>query len=86
MSAMITPELVVLDTSLGTDRAGVIRRLAELVVAQGRADQVEGLFADALAREEKTATGIPGGLTPSSAFALDLAVLWQRGDILPAFG
>ncbi|WP_156930018.1 fructose-specific PTS transporter subunit EIIC, partial [Arthrobacter sp. 35/47] len=35
---------------------------AELVVAQGRADQVEGLFADALAREEKTATGIPGGI------------------------
>ncbi|MFJ6279629.1 PTS fructose transporter subunit IIABC [Arthrobacter subterraneus] len=62
MSAMITPELVVLDKSLGNDRAGVIRRLAELVVAQGRADQVEGLFADALAREEKTATGIPGGI------------------------
>ncbi|WP_299166932.1 fructose-specific PTS transporter subunit EIIC [uncultured Arthrobacter sp.] len=62
MSAMITPELVVLDKSLGSDRAGVIRRLAELVVAQGRASQVEGLFADALAREEKTATGIPGGI------------------------
>ncbi len=62
MSAMITPQLVVLDKSLGNDRAGVIRRLAELVVAQGRADQVEGLFADALAREEKTATGIPGGI------------------------
>ncbi|WP_309070072.1 fructose-specific PTS transporter subunit EIIC [Arthrobacter sp.] len=62
MSAMITPELVVLDKSLGNDRADVIRRLAELVVAQGRADQVEGLFADALAREEKTATGIPGGI------------------------
>ena len=62
MSAMITPELVVLDKSLGNDRTDVIRRLAELVVAQGRADQVEGLFADALAREEKTATGIPGGI------------------------
>lgn len=62
MSAMITPELVVLDKSLGSDRSDVIRRLAELVVAQGRADQVEGLFADALAREEKTATGIPGGI------------------------
>lgn len=62
MSAMITPELVLLDKSLGNDRADVIRRLAELVVAQGRADQVDGLFADALAREEKTATGIPGGI------------------------
>ncbi|NJC24405.1 PTS system fructose-specific IIC component [Arthrobacter pigmenti] len=62
MSALITSDLVVLDESLGDDRAGVIRRLAELVVAQGRASQVEGLFADALAREEKTATGIPGGI------------------------
>lgn len=62
MSALITPYLVVLDKSLGSDRSGVIRRLAELVVAQGRASQVEGLFADALAREEKTATGIPGGI------------------------
>ncbi|WP_323959998.1 PTS lactose transporter subunit IIC [Arthrobacter sp. JZ12] len=62
MSALITPSLVALDKSLGNDRADVIRRLAELVVAQGRADQVEGLFADALAREEKTATGIPGGI------------------------
>ena len=32
------------------------------------------------------ATGILGGFTTFSAFSLDFAVLWQRGEILPAFG
>jgi len=62
VSALITPELVALDTNLGTAPATVIRHLAELIVAAGRATEVDGLYADALAREEKTATGIPGGL------------------------
>ncbi|MGD8193343.1 PTS fructose transporter subunit IIABC [Herbiconiux sp. P18] len=62
MSALITPELVVLDQDLGRDRAPVIRRLAELVVAAGRATDVDALFADAWERESKTDTGIPGGL------------------------
>jgi len=62
VSALITPELVALDTNLGTAPATVIRRLAELVVAAGRATEVDGLYADALAREAKTSTGIPGGL------------------------
>ncbi|WP_028280524.1 fructose-specific PTS transporter subunit EIIC [Arthrobacter sp. H5] len=62
MSALITPDLVTLDENLGGDRAAVIRRLAEQVTSAGRASQVEGLYADALAREEKTATGIPGGI------------------------
>lgn len=62
MSALITPDLVTLDENLGGDRTAVIRRLAEQVTSTGRASQVEGLYADALAREEKTATGIPGGI------------------------
>ncbi|TFB71350.1 PTS lactose transporter subunit IIC [Cryobacterium glaciale] len=62
MSALITPELVALDTHLGTEPKDVIRHLAELVVAAGRATEIEALYADALAREAKTATGIPGGL------------------------
>ena len=62
MSALITPGLVALDSNLGTDPSNVIRQLAELVVAAGRATEVDGLFADALARENKTSTGIPGGL------------------------
>lgn len=62
MSALITPELVALDTHLGSEPKDVIRHLAELVVAAGRATEIDGLYADALAREAKTATGIPGGL------------------------
>ncbi|WP_104116670.1 fructose-specific PTS transporter subunit EIIC [Arthrobacter sp. B1805] len=62
MSDLITPELVALDRNLGSDRSSVIRHLAEQVAAQGRSTEVDGLFADALAREEKTATGIPGGI------------------------
>ena len=62
MSALITPELVALDQNLGDTPASVIRHLAELVVGAGRATEIESLYADALAREAKTATGIPGGL------------------------
>ncbi|TFD73071.1 PTS fructose transporter subunit IIABC [Cryobacterium fucosi] len=62
MSALITPELVALDKNLGTAPSSVIRHLAELIVGSGRATEIEGLYADALAREAKTATGIPGGL------------------------
>jgi len=62
VSALITPELVALDKNLGTAPSSVIRHLAELVVGAGRATEIESLYADALAREAKTATGIPGGL------------------------
>ena len=31
-------------------------------------------------------TGILGGFTTFSAFSLDFATLWQRGDTLPALG
>ncbi len=62
MTDLITPELVVLDASLGTERKDVLRALATLVVDAGRATNVDDLFADAWARESKTDTGIPGGL------------------------
>ncbi|MHA7305728.1 PTS fructose transporter subunit IIABC [Arthrobacter sp. TMN-49] len=62
MTTLINTELVLLDANLGTDTTDVIRHLAELVTATGRASGVEGLFADALAREQKTATGVPGGI------------------------
>lgn len=32
------------------------------------------------------ATGILGGFTTFSAFSLDVAVLWERGDVVPAAG
>ncbi|MHA7269451.1 PTS fructose transporter subunit IIABC [Arthrobacter sp. HLT1-20] len=62
MTTLITTDLVLLDANLGTDTTDVIRHLAELIAATGRASGVEGLFADALAREQKTATGVPGGI------------------------
>jgi PTS system fructose-specific IIC component len=62
MSALIAPELVALDADLGTDKHEVIRALAQRVADSGRATDLDALIADALAREEVSATGLPGGL------------------------
>ncbi|MHA7277081.1 PTS fructose transporter subunit IIABC [Arthrobacter sp. Hz1] len=62
MAQLITTDLVTLDQDLGSDRQQVIRQLADQVAATGRATGADGLYADALAREQKTATGIPGGI------------------------
>jgi len=62
MSQLITPDLVLLDANLGTDREGVIRALTSRVAELGRATDAEALFADAWAREQKTDTGVPGGI------------------------
>ncbi|QKJ19237.1 PTS fructose transporter subunit IIABC [Microbacterium hominis] len=80
MTDTITSGLVSLDAALGDDKAAVIRALAARVVAQGRATDVEALYADAWAREQKDETGLPGGIAiphaksaavtePSLAFA-----------------
>ncbi|MGY5883936.1 PTS fructose transporter subunit IIABC [Modestobacter lacusdianchii] len=62
MSALITTELVALDADLGADKDAVVRRLAGLVAGAGRATGAESLHADAMAREAKAATGLPGGI------------------------
>lgn len=62
MSTLITPELVTLDTNLGDSPSSVIHRLTQLVSDAGRAGELESLYADAMAREAKTATGVPGGI------------------------
>jgi PTS system fructose-specific IIC component len=62
MTALITPDLVALDADLGADKSAVVRRLAELVAAAGRASSADGLHTDAMAREAQAATGLPGGL------------------------
>ncbi|GAA2753802.1 PTS fructose transporter subunit IIABC [Amnibacterium kyonggiense] len=62
MPALITRDLVMLDADLGPDRKDVIRALATSVVDAGRATEVESLFADAWAREQKTDTGLGGGI------------------------
>ena len=92
MSDLITPELVTLDQDLGTERSEVIRHLVQNVVSNGRATGFDELYADAMAREQKTATGVPGGIaiphcrsasvtTPSLAMArLKPPVDWGAKD------
>lgn len=62
MSHLITPELVRLDADLGSEKHDTIRALADVIARAGRADDVDAVIADALAREETSATGLPGGI------------------------
>lgn len=62
MTQMITPELVRLDVDLGETKQDVIRALADVVADAGRTDDAPQLVEDALAREETSATGLPGGI------------------------
>lgn len=92
MSALITPDLVRLDRSLGSTKDDVIRSLAGVVELAGRSADAATLGADALEREATAATGLPGGLAiphcrtsavsePAVAFArLDPAVDFGAKD------
>lgn len=62
MSALITADLISLDENLGNSRFDVIEHLAKLVTGAGRSTDYDTLYAAARAREEKTDTGIPGGI------------------------
>lgn len=62
MSELITEELVLLDRDLGSTSAEVIHALAAVVTEAGRATSAEDLASDGIARESKTATGVPGGI------------------------
>lgn len=62
MTELITRDLVRLDARLGSDKHEVIRALADVVGEAGRAYDVTQLAADALAREETSSTGLPGGI------------------------
>lgn len=62
MSELITEDLVLLDRDLGSTSADVVRALAASVAAAGRASNADDLAADGIARETKTATGVPGGI------------------------
>ena len=59
---LIETTLVRLDADLGADKHQVIRSLAAVVADAGRCADAEGLASDALAREGKSATGMPGGI------------------------
>ncbi len=62
MTDLITTDLVRLDADLGADKHEAIRALAALVGASGRADDVDQLATDVLAREATSPTGLPGGI------------------------
>jgi fructose PTS system EIIBC or EIIC component len=89
MSALITTELVALDADLGTDKDAVVRRLAGLVAGAGRATGAESLHADAMAREAKAATGLPGGIAIPhcrSAAVTEASLAFARLDPKVDFG
>ena len=89
---IITPELVALDANFGGTTTEVITNLATLVQGAGRATSTDVLAGDALAREAKSDTGVPGGVAiphcrseavtqPTLAFArLDPAVYFGGPD------
>ncbi|WP_342372853.1 fructose-specific PTS transporter subunit EIIC [Propioniciclava soli] len=58
--SLINEHLVRLDADLGSQKQDVIASLAQVVADAGRADAA-GLTADAMDREGKAATGLPGG-------------------------
>lgn len=62
MSDLITAGLVTLDAHLGATPAEVITYLATAITKAQRATDAKELAEHALAREAKTATGVPGGI------------------------
>ena len=89
---IITEDLVSLDTLKAETPREVIRAVAEQIAAAGRTDDAQTLFDGAWAREESSATGMPGGFAiphcrtsaveqPTVAFArLATPVDFDSGD------
>ena len=61
MTDLTTPELVLVDLQ-ATDRVDATRQLAQTLADAGRLTDLEQFLADVAAREERMATGIPGGI------------------------
>ncbi|MBB2769839.1 MULTISPECIES: fructose-specific PTS transporter subunit EIIC [Mycolicibacterium] len=61
-SPIITTDLVLLDVDAGGDKEAVIGRLVNRLADAGRSTDADGLTRAALAREEQSATGLPGGI------------------------
>lgn len=59
---IITADLVLLDTDVEGDKQAVIAKLAGSLAAAGRTNDADGLIGAAMAREEQSATGLPGGI------------------------
>ena len=85
---IIDADLVRLDVDAGADKHDVIGRLAGQLADAGRTADADGLAADALAREEQSATGLPGGIAiphcrtpPSTPPTLGFARLAPAGRL-----
>jgi PTS system fructose-specific IIC component len=59
---IINTDLVLLDVDAGGDKQTVIGRLVDRLADAGRTHDTDGLIAAAMAREEQSATGLPGGI------------------------
>jgi PTS system fructose-specific IIC component len=59
---IIDTDLVLLDVDAGADKQAVIARLVDRLADAGRTGDADELIAAALAREEQSATGLPGGI------------------------
>ncbi|UJL29986.1 PTS sugar transporter subunit IIA [Mycolicibacterium vanbaalenii] len=59
---IITRDLALLDVAIDGDKQAVIARLVNALAAAGRTDDADGLIGAAMAREEQSATGLPGGI------------------------
>lgn len=59
---IITRDLVLLDAAVDGDKQAVIARLVSALAAAGRTGDADGLIGAAMAREEQSATGLPGGI------------------------
>jgi len=81
--ALITDRQVILDLD-APDRHEASRLLAERLVETGRCTDLEAFLADVRAREEKTATGLPGGIgiphARSAAITEPTLVFGRSGD------
>jgi fructose PTS system EIIBC or EIIC component len=59
---IINTDLVMLDVDAGGDKQAVIARLVNRLADAGRTSDTDGLIGAAMAREEQSATGLPGGI------------------------
>ncbi|KMO70588.1 fructose-specific PTS transporter subunit EIIC [Mycolicibacterium chlorophenolicum] len=59
---IITTDLVLLDTAVDGDKQAVIARMVGSLAAAGRTNDADGLVGAAMAREQQSATGLPGGI------------------------
>lgn len=59
---IISRDLVLLDAAIDGGKHAVITRLVDVLAAAGRTRDSQGLVGAAMAREEQSATGLPGGI------------------------